>query len=176
MFSDVGASPVRSDAALPIGSSSALVPALDFICFERDSDSAVAMRVAFLACYGEREFIALAARNSAPGKTKPDISRTDFERRKAAVLDRYPSTPVEALAAFLCCVSRQNVHEGRNATIITDTLKCGVVANLLGFEMKTLEDALVDLKGQGLIQERSNGQLIILDLERLEHLGDGAAG
>ena len=42
MFPDVGASPVRSDAALPIGSSSALVPALDFICFERDSDSAVA--------------------------------------------------------------------------------------------------------------------------------------
>ena len=149
----------------------------DFVglgCFERYGDSALAIESTLLTCLDEQEFIALAERDPSLRKQQADAIHRYFERRKAAILNGYPSTPVEALAAFLASVSRQNVHEGRNATIVTDSLKCGAVANLLGFDIETLGKALLDLKNTGLIQEGSNGQIHLLDLERLERLADGA--
>lgn len=150
----------------------------DFVglgCYERYDDSAVAMKDTLLTCYSEQEFMALTDSNPKLRELKVDAIHREFDRRKAAILDRYPSTPVEAVAAFLCSVSRQNVHEGRNANIVTDSLKCGAVANLLGFEIETLSNALVELKGNGFIQEHPDGQIHILDLGRLERLSDGAA-
>ncbi len=149
----------------------------DFVglgCFERYRDNALAMESTLLTCLDEQEFIALAERDPSLRKQQADAIHRYFERRKAAILNGYPSTPVEALAAFLASVSRQNVHEGRNATIVTDSLKCGAVANLLGFDIETLGKALLDLENKGLIQEGSNGQIHLLDLERLERLADGA--
>ena len=149
----------------------------DFVglgCFERYGDSALAMESTLLTCLDEQEFIALAERDPSVRKQQVDAIHRDFERRKAAILNRHPSTPVEALAAFFASVSRQNVHEGRNATIVTDSLKCGAVANLLGFDIETLGKSLLDLEDTGLIQEGSNGQMHLLDLERLERLADGA--
>ncbi|MCK5548934.1 MAG: Crp/Fnr family transcriptional regulator [Hyphomicrobiaceae bacterium] len=149
----------------------------DFVglgCFERYRDNALAMESTLLTCLDEQEFIALAERDPSLRKQQADAIHRYFERHKADILNGYPSTPVEALAAFLASVSRQNVHEGRNATIVTDSLKCGAVANLLGFDIETLGKALLDLENKGLIQEGSNGQLHLLDLERLEWLADGA--
>jgi CRP/FNR family transcriptional regulator, anaerobic regulatory protein len=149
----------------------------DFVglgCFERYGDSALAIESTLLTRLDEQEFIALAERLPFLKKKQVDAIHRAFERRKAAILNRYPSAPVEALAAFLASVSRLNVHEGRNATIVTDSLKCGAVANLLGFDIETLEKALLDLKNNSLIQEGSNGQVHLLDLEQLEQLADGA--
>ncbi len=149
----------------------------DFVglgCFERYGDSALAMESTLLTCLDEQEFIALAERDPSLRKQQADAIHRYFERRKAAILNGYPSTPVEALAAFLASVSRQNVHEGRNATIVTYSLKCGAVANLLGFGIETLGKSLLDLEDTGLIQDGSNGQMHLLDLERLERLADGA--
>ena len=149
----------------------------DFVglgCFERYIDSALAIESSLLTCLDEQAFTALAERDLALQEQQINAIHRHFERRKATILDRYPSTSVQALAAFLVSVSRQNVHEGRNATIVTDSLKCGAAANLLGFDIETLGKALLDLENKGLIQEGSNGQLHLLDLERLERLADGA--
>jgi CRP/FNR family transcriptional regulator len=142
--------------------------------FERHSDSALATQSTLLSCLDEQEFIALAERDPSLRKQQVDAIHRDFERRKSAILNRYPSTPVEAVAAFLTSVSRQNVHEGRDATIVADSLKCGAVASFLGLGIDTLEKALLDLKSKGLIKEGSNGQVQLLHLERLEQLADGA--
>jgi CRP-like cAMP-binding protein len=143
-------------------------------CFERYGDNALAMESTLLTCLDEQEFIALAVRNRSLRKQQADAIHRDFERRKAAILNRYPSTTVQALAAFLASASRQNVHEGRNATIDTGSLKCGAVSNLLGFDIETLGKALLDLENEGLIQEESNGQIHLLDPERIEQLADDA--
>jgi CRP/FNR family transcriptional regulator len=143
-------------------------------CFERYGDNALAMESSLLTRLDEQEFIALAERDPSLRKQQADAIRGDFERRKAAILNRHPSTLVTALAAFLASVSRQNVHEGRNATIVTDSLKCSAVSNLLGLDIETMGKALLDLNNKGLIQEGSNGQMHLLDLERLERLADGA--
>jgi CRP/FNR family transcriptional regulator len=143
-------------------------------CFERYIDSAFAIESSQLTCLDEREFTALAERDLALQEQQINAIHRHFERRKATILDRYPSTSAQALAAFLVSVSRQNVHEGRNATIIADSSKCSAVADLLGFDIETLGKALLDLKNKGLIQDGSSGPLHLLDLERLERLADGA--
>jgi CRP/FNR family transcriptional regulator, anaerobic regulatory protein len=148
----------------------------DFVglgCFEQYRDSASVIVSSLLTCIDEREFSALAERDPALRQQQTDAIHRDFERRKAAVLDQYPSTPIESLAAFLVSISRQNVHEGRDKTVVYDCFTCGAVAYLLGFDVDTLAAALLDLKRQGLIEEGANGQLHLLSLERLEQLADG---
>lgn len=148
----------------------------DFVglgCFERYCDSASVIVSSLLTCLDEEEFNALAERDPALRKQQTDAIHRDFERRKAAVLDQYPSTPVESLAAFLVSISRQNVHEGRDKTVVYDSFTCGAVAYLLGFDVETLAEALLDLKHQDLIEEGSSGQLHLLSLDRLEQLADG---
>ena len=148
----------------------------DFVglgCSERYVNSAIAIEPSLLTCLDEREFATLAKCDLALQEQHRNAIHRQFERHKASMLDRYPSTSVQALAAFLVSISRQNVHEGRNAAIVTDSLKCGAIADLLGFDIDTLGRALLDLKNNGLIQEGSNGQLHLLGLERLERLADG---
>ena len=148
----------------------------DFVglgCFEQYCDSASVIVSSLLTCLDEQEFSALAERDPALRQQQTDAIHRDFERRKAAVLDQYPSTPVKSLAAFLVSISRQNVHEGRDETVVYDSFACGAVAYLLGFGVETLAEALLDLKRQGLIEEGANGQLHLLSLERLEQLADG---
>lgn len=148
----------------------------DFVglgCFEQYCDSASVIVSSLLTCLDEQEFNALAEGDPALRKQQTDAIHRDFERRKAAILDQYPSTPVESLAAFLISISRQNVHEGRDKTVVYDSFTCGAVAYLLGFDVETLAEALLDLKREGLIEEGSNGQLQLLSLGRLEQLADG---
>lgn len=148
----------------------------DFVglgCFEQYCDSASVIVSSLLTCLDEQEFCALAERDPALRQQQTDAIHRDFERRKAAILDQYPSTSVESVAAFLVSISRQNVHEGRDKTVVYDSLTCGAVAYLLGFDVETLAEALLDLKRQGLIEEGANGQLHLLSLERLEQLADG---
>lgn len=148
----------------------------DFVglgCFEHYCDSASVIVRSLLTCLEWQEFAALTERDPALRKQQTDAIHRDFERRKAAILDRHPPTPVERIAAFLVSISRQNVHEGRDKTVVYDSLTCGAVAYLLGFDVEALAEALLDLKGEGLIEEGSNGQLHLLSLERLEQLADG---
>jgi|GEM_PF-4727374 len=148
----------------------------DFVglgCFERYCDSAFVIQSSLLTCLKEQEFTALAERDPALRKQQTDAIHRDFERRKAAILDRYPSTPVETLAAFLISISRHNVHEGRDQAIVYESFKCGTVAKLLGLDVETLAEALLELKRKGLVEKGPNGQLHLLCLERLEQLADG---
>jgi len=145
-----------------------------FGCFERYSNSAFAIESSLLSTLTEEEFAALAERDPALRKKQVDAIHREFERRKAAILDRYPSTLVGALAAFLVSVSRQNVHEGRSATVITDTIKCGAVAGLLGTDVDSLGKALLSLKTKTLIREGTEGEIHLLNIPGLEQLADGS--
>jgi CRP/FNR family transcriptional regulator len=80
--------------------------------------------------------------------------------------------PSERIAALFVTLSRCNGYEGRAADIITDSLKCGVVAGYLNMSLDVLAGELAELESQGLIESAASG-LRLKDLPALEKLADG---
>jgi CRP/FNR family transcriptional regulator, anaerobic regulatory protein len=81
--------------------------------------------------------------------------------------------PIERVAAFFVALSRGNSHEGRIPNIITDSLKCGVVASDLALSVETLACILVELEERGLIENCPPSGLRLNDIAALERLADG---
>lgn len=94
----------------------------------------------------------------------------EFERKKQRVIER--SDPVIRVAAFLVAISRQNEHEGRDATIVYDSLKSDAVAELLGLDLDILSRALVTLQRKGLVESANADRLRLKDIDGLERLVD----
>jgi CRP/FNR family transcriptional regulator len=84
------------------------------------------------------------------------------------------AAPVVRAAALLVTLSRCNAYEGRDPTIITDSLSCGVVAGYLDMTVDGLAQILVDLKHRGIV-EVCDGGLRLTNLPELEQLADEAA-
>jgi CRP/FNR family transcriptional regulator len=80
--------------------------------------------------------------------------------------------PIERVAAFFVALSRCNSYEGRISNIITDSLKCGVVASDLALSVEGLARILVELEKRGLIEDCPEG-LRLNDIAALERLADG---
>jgi CRP/FNR family transcriptional regulator, anaerobic regulatory protein len=83
--------------------------------------------------------------------------------------------PLGRLAAFLLAVSQFNKDEGRDPNIVTDSLKCGVVAEWLGLDLDNLRRALVELQKKRLIQPCEQLGLRLIDRVGLEALAAGGA-
>ena len=81
--------------------------------------------------------------------------------------------PIERVAAFFVALSRGNSHEGRIPNIITDSMKCGVVASYLSLSVETLARILVELEERGLIENCPPLGLRLKDIAALERLADG---
>ena len=60
--------------------------------------------------------------------------------------------PIERVAAFFVALSRGNSYEGRIPNIITNSLKCGVVASDLALSVEALSRILVELEERGLMR------------------------
>lgn len=103
---------------------------------------------------------------------------TALEREAAlihqAVVSACKTRPIERVAALFVTLSHFNSYEGRVPDIITDSLKCGVVAGYLNMSLDLLTAQLTELETQGLIEPATNG-LRLKDLPALEKLADGAA-
>ena len=81
--------------------------------------------------------------------------------------------PVERVAAFLITLSRANGYEGRDPSVVTESLQCGVVADWLGMSIELLSTALGELARQGLIEYSPPHELRLKDLAGLERLAGG---
>ncbi len=80
---------------------------------------------------------------------------------------------VERTAAFLIVVSRNNGYEGRDPSLITDDLRCGTVADMLGFDIDVLGLALRDLHERGLVDCDEKGGLRLKDIQALDRVSEG---
>lgn len=80
--------------------------------------------------------------------------------------------PMKRVVALFVTLSHQNVYEGREASIITDSLTCGTVAGHLDMSLDELAEQLAELEARGLIEPCDQG-LRLLDVEELERLSDG---
>jgi hypothetical protein len=84
---------------------------------------------------------------------------------------------VSRLSLLLVYVAGQNVLKGRDASVISQDLPCGVVARLLRIDMDELETALGRLGACGYIEPMADGGLMLLNLAGLRRLAfQGANG
>jgi CRP/FNR family transcriptional regulator len=77
---------------------------------------------------------------------------------------------VNRLAALLLAVSAQGRYEGRDPTVITDSLECQVVAGWLGVTLNELAEGLLELERLGLVEQGPLRGLRLTDLPGLEGL------
>ena len=81
--------------------------------------------------------------------------------------------PIERVAAYFVALSHSNSYEGRISNIITNSLKCGVVASDLALSVEGLARILVELEERGLIENCPPLGLRLNDITALERLADG---
>ena len=104
----------------------------------------------------------------------PDVTLTDeLASRRTELVEAGRHYPLERVASFLVFLAHDNGHCGRDASVIADDLRCGVVADLLHLSVDDLEGHLVSLQQLGLIRATETGALKLLDIGQLELLADG---
>ena len=112
------------------------------------------------------------------GQQAKDAVSPAIEREVALLRDALVHTgepqPIERVAALFVTLSRCNSYEGRAPDIITDSLKCGVVAGYLNMSLDLLAAQLTKLEAQGLIERTAKG-LRLKNIPALEKLADGGA-
>ena len=102
---------------------------------------------------------------------RSDAIEREFEARRDLLVES-SSKPVERVAALLVNLSCSNVYEGRDATLITDSMQCGTIADMLGVSIRDLREMLIDLERRGLVEPEAGG-LRLNNLDALENLADG---
>ncbi|HUJ38348.1 MAG TPA: Crp/Fnr family transcriptional regulator, partial [Hyphomicrobium sp.] len=90
--------------------------------------------------------------------------------RESLLRNGHPS-PLERVAALFITLSRYNAYEGREPTLITDSLKCGVVAGYLNMSVGELAAQLSEMEVRGLIEPCAKG-MRLKDLDGLEKIAD----
>lgn len=102
-----------------------------------------------------------------------EASDLEFALLRDGLVQR--SRPVETrLAALLLVISDTNAGEGRPRDIIEDDLTCGLVAQMLGLDMDSLTQALMELARRNLVRAEPEGRLRIVDRAGMERLVDAS--
>jgi CRP/FNR family transcriptional regulator len=79
--------------------------------------------------------------------------------------------PLERIAALFVTLARCNAYEGRDPSILTDSLSCGVVAGYLNMSVDDLAHWLTELEALDLVEAAPKG-LRLKNLDELERLAD----
>jgi CRP/FNR family transcriptional regulator len=94
----------------------------------------------------------------------------EFLRRSSIKFSR--ENPLGRIAAFLLTLSRQNEEEGRDPTLLTQPLECGVVADFLSLSLDRLGLLLVRLEQRAIIAPCPPHGIKLTDLNALKALVD----
>lgn len=97
----------------------------------------------------------------------------DFEYLRAKTLAAPLLLPVQQLANYLLAITSIDHREGREATLITDEVSSGYVADQLSMSIDTLAMALLSLRRSGIV-EVSGKRLSIVDVDKLEAIAEAA--
>jgi CRP/FNR family transcriptional regulator len=97
----------------------------------------------------------------------------DFDYLRAKTLAAPILEPVQQLANYLLAITSIDHREGREATLITDEVSSGYVADQLSMSIDTLSMALLSLRRSGIV-EVSGKRLSIVDVDKLEAIAEAA--
>ena len=123
----------------------------------------------------------LSRPNVQPARTKGSDGMGGLTlaiEREVALLNgaqrrRSIAKPLGRVAALFVTLARCNAYEGRDPTLLTDSLSCGVVAGYLDMSVDDLAHWLTQLKARGLVEACERG-LRLTDLDELKQLADAA--
>ena len=104
-----------------------------------------------------------------------DAVQREFAYRRDLLTSVNRRNPIGRVAAFLLAISDFNAEEGHDPGIVSDAMKCGVVAEWLKLDLDDLQRALVELEKRNLIAPSTGRGIRLLDLERLKVLAGGGA-
>jgi CRP/FNR family transcriptional regulator len=104
-----------------------------------------------------------------------DAVQREFAYRRDLLTSANRQNAIGRVAAFLLAISDFNADEGHDPAIVSDTMKCGVVAEWLKLDLDDLQRALVELEKRCLIAPSPGRGIRLLDLQRLEVLAGGSA-
>lgn len=127
-----------------------------------------------VTCLSDHLVAALASTNAAFAALVDQAQRTELEILRSRAVRSTLGAPIIRTAAFLLVASGNNANEGRDPTIISDELKCGMVAGYLDIDVEELAGAVRELARLGFVAAGPAHALRILDLPALERLVDGA--
>ncbi len=139
-----------------------------------DSHVAIAQAtmITTLTCLS-RDTVDPAAEQSARARSRLTAAiEREVAFLKEALVHRAQPGPLRRVAALFVTLSRYNTYEGRDADVITDSLKCGAAAGHLGMSVDLLAQQLAELEARGLIEPCEKG-LRLLDMGTLVRLADG---
>ncbi len=97
----------------------------------------------------------------------------DFDYLRAKTRAAPLLLPVQQLANYLLAITSIDHREGREATLITDEVSSGYVADQLSMSIDTLSMALLSLRRSGIV-EVSGKRLSIIDIDKLEAIAEAA--
>lgn len=126
-----------------------------------------------LICLSSSEVDEMAKSDARLRDKLADAIEVEFAYVRETLANSGRQRPIERLASFLIAASRYGTHEGRDPTIISDSLKCGVVASYLALDLDELGRLLLELERRQLIEHRPPHGLVIKDLAGLDRLASG---
>ena len=143
-------------------------------CLDHHRDNARAVVDSVVTCVPRTEFLRLAEHDSQLEKKQDEAIARDFEHGRLLARDRGRSTPIECVAAFLIALSRQNAHEGRDPSIVSDSSQCvSATSLLLDMDSGLFEEALLRLQSMGVVELGAEGRLHLKNIPELEGVADG---
>jgi CRP/FNR family transcriptional regulator len=139
-------------------------------CLDRHVDSAEAVDCARVSLVSLDEVHELARQDvRVRARLEQAISR-EIELRRDSMVAAGRRAPLERVAALLSVIYSNNCREGREPTLVPDTLECGIVADMLGMSVEALAGHLVELSRLGLVRPSACGGLRLLDVGKLEEM------
>ncbi|HVZ03839.1 Crp/Fnr family transcriptional regulator [Hyphomicrobium sp.] len=139
---------------------------------ERHAVGARAVIDTTVRCYPLDAMTQLATQDERTRDRFDRAVQREFTYRRDYMVTRGRFNPLGRLAAFLQAVSQQNAQEGRDPSLIDDTLECAVVADYLGVSVDVLGAQLVELEKRRLIEPAAEHGLRITDAAGLKELAD----
>jgi CRP/FNR family transcriptional regulator len=97
-----------------------------------------------------------------------DMAHRQFEARKEQLINEDRASLVRRVASLLLYLSSQNAREGKDPTVIAESLTCKTVAEFLNISIERLGRALVELRNRGLIAEGPAGSIRLIAIKPLE--------
>jgi CRP/FNR family transcriptional regulator len=97
-----------------------------------------------------------------------DMVEREFAFQRNTIVRRTPLNSDAQVAAFLLSLAAVNSMEGRNHTIIVETMPCGLIAETLSMSIDTLAAVLLKLERRGVIEPRAPHGLRLKDVSALE--------
>jgi CRP/FNR family transcriptional regulator len=139
-------------------------------CLDRHIDSAEAVDCARVSLVSLDEVHALARHDARVRARLEQAIAREIELRRDSMVAAGRRAPLERVAALLAVIYNNNCREGREPTLVPDTLECGIVADMLGMSVEALAGHLVELSRRGLVRASACGGLRLLDVGKLEDM------